>query len=273
MGLYNEQDIKAILNRAIQLQQRSSGAESISESSEKLSLEEIEEIAKDAGVYPDFVREAALEYEGIPVEKPLFIDTGDRSKIELLGYAKGKLDKRTWAELRSIIEYHFDSPGKVKKHLHSIIWRAQPQGILKYLHSRKSPVVEISSSANKSTIKIKKSLKTHNKLLWPAYAALGGAAMLLAVAMMEAPEALVFSAVLLVVAKGFHYWAKNKIKKVREQLIDTMEQLQTIITRRFSASEKVDSKEMQKPVLNIPEEEKNTDRDFELNNPRNREKN
>jgi hypothetical protein len=199
------------------------------------------------------VRQAAYEYAGIPIEEPFFKDTGSWNEVELVGYANGKVDQKTWVELRAMIEYHFDSPGKVKLRPGSIIWKAQPKGVLKFLHSQKSPVVDVSSSGNKSTITIKKSLKTHNKLFWPSYAAMGGAAMLLSVAMMETPEALIFSGILLVVAKLFHHWGQKKIKKVRVQLKETMEELQTIITRRASTSEKVDFTE--KPTLDIPEEE------------------
>lgn len=251
--MYDEKDIEKILSRALELQRRTKGMELDSEKNEKLSLEEVEEIAQESGLSPEYVRQAAYEYEGIPVEEPIFKDTGNNQEVELTGYANGKVDQKTWVELRAMIEYHFDSPGKVKLRPDSIIWKAQPQGILKFLHSRKSPVVEVSSSGNKSTITIKKSLKTHNKLFWPSYAALGGAMMLLSVAMMEAPEALFFSVGLLVLAKLFHHWGKKKIKKVRGQLKETMEELQTIITRRSSTSDKINSKE--KPTLDIPDEE------------------
>lgn len=252
--MYDEKDIEKILSRALELQRRTKGAELDSEENEKLSLEEIEEIAKESGLSPEYVRQAAYEYEGIPVEEPIFKDTGSRNEVELIGYANGKVDQKTWVELRAMIEYHFDSPGKVKLRPDSIIWKAQPQGILKFLHSQKSPVVEVSSSGNKSTITIKKSLKTHNKLFWPSYAALGGAMMLLSVAMVEeAPEALFFLAGLLGLAKLFHHWGKKKVNKVRSQLKETMEELQTIITRRASTSKKVDSTET--PSLDIPEEE------------------
>jgi hypothetical protein len=251
--MYDEKDIKKILTRALELQRRTRDAELDSEEDKKLSLEEIEEIAKESGLSPEYVRQAAYEYEGIPVEEPFFKDTGSKHEVELIGYANGKVDQKTWVELRAMIEYHFDSPGKVKLRPDSIIWKAEPQGILKILHSRKSPVVEVSSSGNRSKITMKKSLKTHNKLFWPSYAALAGAVMLLAVAMMEAPEVLMGSAALLGLAKLFHYWGSKKIKKVRGQLKETMEELQTIITRRSSTPRKVDSPE--KPTLDIPEEE------------------
>lgn len=55
------------------------------------------EIAQESGISPDYVREAALEYEGIPIEKPIFVDTGTHSKLEILGFTKGKVDKKSRA--------------------------------------------------------------------------------------------------------------------------------------------------------------------------------
>lgn len=244
--MYDETDIKKILARAFELRDRTIKSGLVS-GSEKLSLEEIEGIASELGLSPEYVRQAVLEYEGIPNEEPFFLDTGNNHDVELRGYTKGRLDQKTWAELRSIIEYHFDSPGKVKRRPSGITWKAQPQGILKFFHTRKSPLVEVKSSGTKVTIRIKQSLKTYNKLLWPGYAALGGAAMLLGVAMMEAPEAIFFSAGLLLVTKLFHYWANRKKQKARRHLKDMMDELQTIITRRFLASEK--SHDPQKQAL------------------------
>lgn len=240
MSTYDQQDIKAILNRAVELQQRSSGNETVSEVSQKLSLEEIEEIARDAGVSPDYVREAALEYEGIPVEKPLFIDTGDHNTIELIGFAKGKLDKRTWAELRSIIEYHFDSPGKVTRRPEGIQWKAMPKGILKFLASRKSPEVEIESENHRTSIRIRKSLKTVNKYYIPSIAAVLFAffffSMTIIGEMGSDGEGLLPVVFLLGFAEISRRWVKRKKEKRRNQLLELMQQLQTIVTRRFKAS-------------------------------------
>lgn len=241
MSTYDQHDIKAILNRAAELQQRSSGPDSISESNEHLTLSEIEEIARDAGVSPDYVREAALEYEGIPVEKPLFIDTGDYNKLELIGFAKGKLDKKTWAELRSIIEYHFDSPGKVIRRPDGIQWKAQPKGILKFLESRKSPEVEIETENQRTSIRIRKSLKTVNKFYLPSIASLLTAIFILSAAMMgemgsDVGAGLIIFGMFIAVAELLRRWVKRKKEKRRDQLQDLMQQLQTIVTRRFKVS-------------------------------------
>lgn len=239
MDSYTERDIKAILNRASELQQRYASYPGLSSTHHKLTFEDIQEIAKDLGVSADFVREAALEYEGIPVEEPLFLDTGNNYEIELIGFARGELDEKAWTELRAVIESHFNNPGKVKRRLHSIIWKAQPTGFLKFLHTRKSPEVEVSSSNNRSTIRIKKNVKTYNKLLYPAYAALLGAAMMLGAFLSDGrdPAPYLFTiAILAGTAKLFHSWTDNKKQKAREHLKDFTEQLQTIVTRQFKVS-------------------------------------
>jgi hypothetical protein len=254
--MYTEREIKKILSRAFELQNRSEGIISVEEADHKLTLEEIEEVARDSGLSPEYVRQAAIEFEGIPIEEPLFLDTGDSYEVELIGFAKGKVNKKTWAELRSIIEYHFDSPGKVKRRPNGIVWKAQPKGILKFLKTRKSPEIEVSTSGIKTTIRLKKSLKTIQKLLlYPSFAALGGAAVILGITFMEGPEGLFFIAGLMALAKLFHYWAASKKDKAREALKDAMEQLLTIVTRRHTAAERKDILMDEKAKITLQEME------------------
>lgn len=238
MDSYNERDIKAILNRALELQQHYTDIPGIPAHREELTFEDIKEIARELGVSTDFVKEAALEYEGIPVEEPLFLDTGNNYEVELIGFARGELDEKTWTELRTVIEHHFNCSGKVKRRPHSIIWKAEPTGISKYTHIRKSPVVEVSTSNNRSTVRIKQSLKTFNKLLYPAYTALLGSAMMVGGLVGSGGDAgafLTVAALLAGTAKLFHSLTQNRKQKVREQLKDFTEQLQTIVTRQFKA--------------------------------------
>lgn len=242
MSKYDEQDIKVILNRAEELQQRKTGDGSTSEAQEKLTLEEIKEIARDAGVSADYVQAAALEYEGIPVEEPLFLDTGSNQQLKLIGYTQGKLNKKTWAELRSIIEYHFDCPGKVTRRPDGIHWKAQPQGILKYLNSKKSPEVHLKTNKNQTTITISKSTKTINKLYLPAFASyLAGLFFLFLMLTGEmgtnAPMGLILGAVFGSIGEIFRRLVKWRKAKERSSLKDLMQQLQTIITRRFKTSD------------------------------------
>ncbi len=271
MSTYDEHDIKKILNRAAKLQQRVSDSGLPSGHHTKLTLEEIEEIAQEAGVSADFVRAAALEYEGIPVEEPLFLDTGTNQELKLIGYARGKLNKKTWAELRSIIEYHFNCPGKVTRRPDGIHWKAQPKGILKFLNSRKSPEVRLKTAQNQTTITISKSTKTINKLYLPAFASyLAGLFFLFFMFTgqmgSEAPVGVIIAAVFGSIGELFRRWVRRKKDKERSSLKDVMQQLQTIVTRRFKTSSLTTESS---GILNIEQEKRE---DEKADEPKNRQR-
>lgn len=242
MGTYDKHDIKRIIKRAAELQQRSSSPDSLEPNQNDLSLEEIQEIAREMGVSPDFVREAALEYEGIPVEEPLFLDTGNKYEKELIGLVKGEMDKKAWAEMRSIIEYHFDAPGKVNRRPRGIKWKAQPKGISKWLATRKSPEVEVKTEGNRTSIRIRKSLKTYRKLTWPGWFFLAVAIMIFTIMIGEGPGGgddvvgiMMGIAASLGAAQLFRKWATRKVRKAGKELKEVMEQLQTIVARKNRA--------------------------------------
>lgn len=253
--MYSDKEIKQILSRAYELQKQAEGAAKIASDSQALSLEEIKEVARESGLSAEYVQQAAIEFEGVPVEEPFFLDTGNSHEVELLGFAKGELNKKTWAELRSIIEYHFDSPGKATRRPNGIVWEAKPKGVLKFLHTRKSPKVEVSGTGSKTTIRIKQNLKTIQRLMVPAYLAFAAAAALMGIGLAEeAPEGFVFGGILLGVARLFQYWTDRKKQKARKSLKEAMEQLQTIVTRRFTASQKEQSEAAKDPQIDVDEE-------------------
>jgi len=89
---YTEKDIHTILKHAIQLQGKE---DRFAGSAENLTLEEIEQIAQESGVSAEFIRKPVLEYDGFPVDEPLLIDTGNRRLTEILGFAKGEINKKS----------------------------------------------------------------------------------------------------------------------------------------------------------------------------------
>lgn len=242
MSNYSERDIKAIISRAAELQQRSK-SQYPENKDNSLSLEEVEEIAREVGVSTAFVREAALEYEGIPVEEPLLLDTGNSHDAVVVGFVRGELDKKTWAELRSIIEYEFDAPGKVRRRPNGIIWEAQPKGILRVLKTRSSPRVEINYGRGRSAIRIKKNLKTYDKLLYPAFVAWTAAVFLTTLLVIEeAPPPIFFlAAVSAGIGELFRRWKNRRKNKEKQRLKDIMEQLQTIFARRNRVNSEITS--------------------------------
>lgn len=235
--MYDEKDLKTILSRAIQIQKQNEGSGYISGSIEKLSLSEIEEIARESGLSPDYVREAAFELEGIPNEKPLFLETDKNHEIELIGYAKGTIDQKSWAELRSVIEEDFKSSGVVRRYSDGIQWTIKPSGLFKMFKSRNSKSVELQSSGYRTAIRIKKSLKAYRRILYPAYASMAGAAMIFAILLRSGDMSTIFAiAGLLLLSNLFFKWAEFMKDRSRSNLLDTMSKLQTIVNRKHKGS-------------------------------------
>jgi len=236
--MYDEKDLKTILSRAIQIQTQNEGSGSLSGSIEKLSLSEIEEIARESGLSPDYVREAAIELEGVPIEKPFFLDTGKSDEIELLGYAKGAINQKSWAELRSVIEEDFKSSGVVRRYSDGIQWTVKPAGIFKMFKPMNSTSVELQYSGFRTVIRIKKKLKLYRRILYPAYAFLAGSMMIFAILLASGNTTTIFGiAACLGVSKLFFNWANLVKEKSRSNLQDTLSQLQTIINRKHKANE------------------------------------
>lgn len=236
--MYDEKDLKTILSRAIQIQKQNEVSGSLSGSIEKLSLSEIEMIARESGLSPEYVREAAIELEGIPIEKPLFLDTGKNHELELLGHAKGIIDQRTWAELRDVIEKDFNSTGVVRRYSEGIQWEVRPSGFFKIFKSLNTQKVELQSSGFRTIIRIKKSLKMVRRILYPAYALLAGALIVFGILLFTGQTSiLVAIAGLLISSKLFFKWAEWIREKSGTNLQDTMAKLQTIINRKHTANE------------------------------------
>lgn len=252
--MYDEKDLKRILTRAFDIQNRTKGSDLVLGSHEKLSLEEIEEIASESGLSPEFVRQAVVEFEGVPIEAPFFLDTGNRHEIELLGFAKGKLDQQTWAEMRSIIEDEFATSGKVDRRPDGIFWRANPSGLFRFLKRNRVPTVEVKSTDIRSVIRIKKRLLSQRKVLLPAWLLLAIAVGLTAIALMEGELApLVFGILSAGLSRLFFNWYHYLTSGAKESLRETMSKLQTIITRRFTVSSQESGNEQEKYSETLPE--------------------
>lgn len=156
--MYNEKDIHTILKRAIQLQGEKDGFLGSSGSYEDLTLEEIEEIARESGVSAEFVRQSVIEYDGVPVDEPLLIDTGNRRIAEILGFAKGEINKKTWTELIAEIEKQLNTKGSVKRRPDRLTWVEDVKGVKKFFPLSAPARVDISLKSGQRSIRLLKKL-------------------------------------------------------------------------------------------------------------------
>lgn len=235
--MYNEHDLKKILSRAIELQNKSEGSGLFSGYSQKLSLQEIEEIARESGLSPEYVRQAAVEMEGVPIEESFFLDSGSSTDIELVGFAEEGPDPKTWAELRAHLEEFFKTEGVTERRTDGIYWKAKAKGFLNFFRFGRSPSAEFTSSGRRLRIRIKTSLKRYNFFLYPAYGFLAGSVAMVTISIAQGIiEPLPFAVIFAGIARLIFVWQGKLKNRAKERLKDMMGQLQTIIMRRHSAS-------------------------------------
>ncbi len=244
--MYNEKDIHSILKRAIQLQ---GDKERFNGTVEELSLKEIEEIARDSGVSPEFVRQAVLEYDGVPVEEPLLIDSGSKRKVEILGFAKGDISKKSWTELVAEIEKQLKSKGDVKRRPGRLTW-IENIGQLKRFTPNSAPArIDVSLKTGQRSIRMQKKLPAQFGLRGTSIICFGFAAFLLFMILTgqtsnsAIPPFILFS--MLLSLTGFGTWKlADRLREGKKQRYkDLVESLQTIITRNHQASGKILSTE------------------------------
>ena len=241
--MYNEKDIHTILKRAIQLQGEKDGFLGSSGSTEDLSLEEIEQIARESGVSAEFVRQAVIEYDGVPVDEPLLIDTGNRRIAEILGFAKGDINKKTWTELVAEIEKQLNTKGSVKRRPDRLTWVEDVKGIKKFFPLSTPARVDISLKSGQRSIRLLKKLPVQIFLRGISLFGFGMAAFLMSMILSgqanrwDVTPFIIFS--VLFAFGGFGVWKLGERFRdnTKQRYKDLVESLQTIVTRNHQAAD------------------------------------
>ncbi len=247
--MYNGKDIHSILKRAIQLQGEKESFLGPIGSVEDLSLEEIEEIARESGVSAEFVRQAVIEYDGVPVDEPLLIDTGNRRVAEILGFAKGEINKKTWTEVIAEIEKQLNAKGSVKRRPDRLTWVEDIRGV-KRLYPLSTPArVDISLKSGQRSIRLLKKLPIQIVLRGTSLFGFGMAAFLFSLIISgqastnQVPPFLIFSILCAVGGIGIWKLAERFRERTKQRYKDLVESLQTIVTRNDQASDSYKSSE------------------------------
>lgn len=234
--MYDEKELKRIISRAIQLQRDAGegygGQPQDAQEGSRLSQQELEEIAQDAGLSSTYMRQAIAEFEGLPLEESFFVDTFNKNYIELIGFAPGPMTPANWPELRSAVEKRLGAPGITRRGRESMEWEARPKGISKLFKTQKEQYVRIENSSRKLKIKLRKNVRTQRIPELPGWALIL-VAMAFVVMMFQTGDAAPLFGV--VVASGlasvFFSWADGRKLKARKQLNDLMLEMQNILTR------------------------------------------
>lgn len=257
--MFSEDEIKRIIQKAQLLQKFGDDL-----SSEVKDLPEdighIYKIAEDLNIPKKYVYEAYLEHSGISIHEPIIVDNNDQTTTEIVGFAHGSINKPLLNELKSQVEFHFNTLGEVSHRRNKTVWKAKPVGPAKLFASASSPEVEFEQMDGSSKITVRQSLKTLNKLYLPSLLAGFGGFMLLAAVIFDrvgndTGPALIFSGLIIAASLGFAKFVKGRKTKKKTNLKELTETLQGKIERHFKASFITSEKTKQKIEIPEPDEE------------------
>ena len=270
MGKLSDVEIRQIVQKATLLQKLGEQSTSARPEGANEEIKSLYEITDDLGIPRRFVYEAYIEQSGIPVQEPMVIDNHDFNSTEVVGFAKGTVDKELFTELKGQAEYHFNTLGTVTRRRNKIIWKAKPVGPSKFIASASSPEVQFERIEGSTKITVTQSLKTLNKFYLPAVASTFGAFMLFSGAIFgefgnDTAPPLIVSALLLAGTFLYTRFVNGRKKKRKKNLQEFTETLQGKIERHLKST--IDSwtaGKKERSKIEIPEneyEEKHIDSD------------
>lgn len=273
--MFSEDEIRKIIQKAQLLQKFGEGS-SFKEQDHPDGIDRIYEIAKDLNIPKKYIYEAYLEHYGIATDEPVVVDTNDFNSTEIVGFARDSINKKLLNELKSQIEFHFNTLGEITHRRNKIVWKAKPVGPAKLFASSTSPEVKLEKVDGSTKVTVKQSLKTLNKLYLPSILAGFGGFMLLAAVIFDrvgndTGPALIFSAIIIAASLGFARFAKGRKTKKKTNLKELTETLQGKIERHFKANAIDQEKNTRSGEIEIPENEYDEERIDESSKPKMKE--
>jgi hypothetical protein len=126
--LYADQEISRIIKRAAQLQEQQGPGDQIGRG---ISIGEIEQIARDLGIDPTHVRQAASELSGSPDSASGFSLFG-QALIEARRRAKGEMSERDWEMMVQEIRRALGCTGETSTLGKALEWKTSDKEIISY---------------------------------------------------------------------------------------------------------------------------------------------
>ncbi len=254
MGRLTNDELKQIIKRASILQRYHEQSLSGSQVSEPEDIEPIFEIGHNIDIKRHFIKQALLEYEGIPIDEPVIVDTQSFTEAEIQGYANGPIDGALLNEIRAQLEYHFNTIGAVSRRKGNIYWNAKPAFPAKLFATTRSPELEVKEEASgRIKLTLRQNLKTYNKLFLPAIGFSFGGFMMLAALMYDVAgndtgPMFIFGSLFILGSIGFARFVRSRKLKKKRKLKELVETIQQIMERRFRAGR---FKEEPKPEIEM----------------------
>ncbi len=145
--VYGDKEIGQILKRATELQ----GQEPSAPSSSGLTLQELEEVAVEAGIDPRFLQRAALELGMSPADSGFWAKVvGDELMLELETTVPGELNQDGFERVASVIQIGTKEHGHPSLLGHSLTWQAET--------TSKTSQITVTSRDGKTHIRVEENL-------------------------------------------------------------------------------------------------------------------
>ncbi len=256
MGRLTNDELKLIIKRASILQRYHEQSLSGAKVPEPEDVESVFEIGHNLDIGRHFIKQAMLEYEGIPIDEPIIIDTQSFSEAEIQGYANGPLDGALLNEIRAQVEYHFNTIGTITRRKGNIYWNSTPAFPAKMFATTRSPELEIKEeSSGRVKLTLKQNLKTYNKLFLPAMAFGFGGFMMISAMLFEAAEGdseplVIIGSMFILGSLAFARYVRSLKNRKKRKLKELVETIQQVMERRFRAGR---FKEEPKPEIEMEE--------------------
>ncbi len=260
MHKLSDSEIRQIVKKATLLQKFGSENHSSKTGRDNPEMRALYDITDELGLPRKYVYEAYIERAGIPIQEPFVIDNQDFNSTEIVGFAKGTIDKELLNELKAEIEYHFNTLGTITHRRDKKVWKAKPVGPSKLIASSNSPEVEFEHIGNSTKINVHQSLKTLNKLYLPAIATAFGGFMLFAAVLFnrtgnDVAPPLIISMLIFLASGLYTRFVNGRRKKRKKNLQHLTETLQEIIERRLKSSVQQEKQFSASAQIEIPEYE------------------
>ncbi|MEQ9307948.1 MAG: hypothetical protein RLN90_00730 [Balneolaceae bacterium] len=256
MGKLTDDEIRHLIKRASIFQKFESQSPLKSAHLVDQDYETLFELADNLTINRKYIREAIIEHQGIEVEDPVNVDTGNQTDIHVVAHSNGVVDGTVFNEIKANLEYHFNTMGKVSRRNKRVFWKASPSGPARLFSMTNSPELEISQKDNQVKFSIRQNLSTLNKLyIFPSIAVFASFMMLSAVLFEQVGgdgkiPMMILPGIFLTASFFFSRFIKRRKLKRKDKLVELLGTFQQIVERHFLAG-KSDSKS--KGIIIIPD--------------------
>ncbi|MEO1022515.1 MAG: hypothetical protein AAFW89_08220 [Bacteroidota bacterium] len=240
--MLSEEEIKILLKRARLFDRLRIESGMAADAPLPEEYQHLMELADELDISREALHEALTEHQQVPIQDPIPVNTGSNNRLEVLGFARGRLTPDALRELKASAEYFFKQNGRMTTRNNKGIWRAMPDGFKSIFSVYKSPKVMFEQSGDLISIKAQRNVKSYNNF-YPISLFFGFASVMIITVLLfgevddsgAAVPLTILSAMSAGISFFVHKMIRRRKEKHRERLFELVEVLQQTLERKFKA--------------------------------------